>query len=1191
MPERAAQKSVEVADFKKILSRNVSLPLGLGILSAGVFVGIMMYLLNVLSWVEHTERVIANANHLSKLAVDMESGMRGFLLTGDEAFLLPYRIAEPQFEPELAALSALVQDNPAQVESLRRVMSGQRAWARYAAATIDLKRRGGDYLNSIKLGEPKVQMDQIRAEFVLFIATEERLRLLRTESARTSTEVLVVVYLLLNIGVAALLALLGRGELMRLAENYGESMRQQMLHNTELERNAWARTGESELGTRIAAQLQLLPLATTTLDFVTGYVGAAVGALYLVEAGGRLRRIASHGLRHADAADDADAPVHHLQPRESLVGQAAFENRLIQLDAVPAGYLDVSSGLGAAAPRHLVIAPLMSEGRVNAVLEVGFLREVTALDHDFLKQVGENIGASLEAALQRERLEDVLGETQRLNEEMQVQQEELRVTNEELEEQSRALEESQVRLENQQAELEQTNEQLIEQAAMLDLRNAALAVSRRELEERALALESASRYKSEFLANMSHELRTPLNSSLILAKLLSENNKGNLDDEQVSFAETIYAAGNDLLDLINDILDIAKVEAGKLELSLEHVPLQRVLQSLTTTFEPMAGQKKLRFSVDPDAGLPLTLHTDRQRLEQILKNLLSNAIKFTDAGAVTLAVRSAVVGQLDFIVSDSGIGIEAQHQESIFEAFSQADGTTSRRFGGTGLGLSISRDLAALLGGAISMQSTPGVGSQFTLRVPVDHFAGNTQQEDGDAHVAGAVTPAPPSSAMPTARLPMPAPMPAPAPPSVAQTDLPSAPASAPVRPTEPFADDREQPANGERTVLVIEDDPVFARILYNLAHEQQYRCLVALNAEDGLAMAQQHQVDAILLDLGLPDRSGLSVLQVLKETPATRHVAVHIISGTDNGAEALHLGAVGFARKPATRDDLRDVFLKLEARLSQKIKRLLLVEDDAVQRESMVRLIADADVEIVAVDSGEQALARLRDTVFDCMVVDLSLPDMQGGQLLERMASEPICAFPPVIVYTGRSLTRAEETDLMRYSRSIIIKGARSPERLLDEVTLFLHKVEDQLSPDRQTMLKAVRSRDRVFDGRTVLLVDDDVRNVFALTSALEQLGLKVEVGRTGFEAISQVEALPLIDLVLMDIMMPGMDGLEATRRIRQDARFRHLPIIAVTAKATRHDHEQCLLAGANDYLPKPIDLARLNSLLRVWMPKLERN
>jgi CheY-like chemotaxis protein len=516
-------------------------------------------------------------------------------------------------------------------------------------------------------------------------------------------------------------------------------------------------------------------------------------------------------------------------------------------------------------------------------------------------------------------------------------------------------------------------------------------------------------------------------------------------------------------------------------------------------------------------------------------------------------------------VSDSGIGIDPQQHELIFEAFRQADGTTSRRYGGTGLGLSISRDLTQLLGGTLTVQSEPGQGSTFVLQLPAK------------------APQASPAALQPSAVY---TPRPAQAPSVASLAPKPPAPVPAPQ-----FADDRSIPRDQVRRVLVIEDEPQFAHILYDLAHELGYRCLVAHGAADGFELATQFLPDAILLDMRLPDSTGLDVLQRLKDSPHTRHIPIHVVSAAEGvqGA-ALQMGAIGYALKPATRDELMKVFGRLEEKLTQKVKVVLLVEDDELQRESVIRLIGDDDIEIVAVGSGEEALELLRTRVFDCMITDLKLPDMQGSELLKAMAAEEIVSFPPVIVYTGRNLTRDEEAELQRYSRSIIIKGARSPERLLDEVTLFLHKVEAELSSERRGMLKTARGRDRIFEGRTILLVDDDVRNIFALTSALEQRGAIVEIGRNGREALARLDQVSEIDLVLMDVMMPEMDGLEATRRLRGDPRFEKMPVIAITAKATKDDREQCLAAGANDYLAKPVDLERLFSLLRVWMPKMER-
>jgi len=1149
-----SEMRTDSTQFRRILSRNVAMPLGMGVLSALVFVGIIAYLINVLSWVEHSEQVIGRANEVSKLSADMETGMRGFLLSGDQDFLDPYRIARSRLESGLNGLTEMVKDNPAQAERVERIRAAQTQWQAFAEDVIARRNSNGEFIELIKSGRGKALTDEVRRQFANFILEEQGLLQERNQSSRAVIAWSVAIFLLFSLLVAGLLALFGRRELLHLSATYNETLEHEAQHNALLRHQDWLRAGQTELAAKTMGINDLEPLAQAVLDYVTRYLNGAVAAMYVRNDDGVLRRIGSYGF----APDSRHAQV--IQPGDSLASQAAQQNRIVTLRELPPGYIKVGSALGEAAPRELLIAPISNFGKIKGVIEVGFLHGVRERDIEFMEAIAQAVGAGVASVLYRQRLQLALEEQQAMNEELQVQQEELRTANEELEEQSRALEESQSALENQQAELEQTNEQLAEQASRLDTKNAALVQAQDQLRDRALELERASRYKSEFLANMSHELRTPLNSSLILAKLLSDNAAGNLNEEQVRFAQTIYSAGNDLLNLINDILDISKVEAGKLELVPEDLPLRRVVEGLARVFEPLARQKVLEFALTVEPGVPAAIHTDRQRLEQILKNLLSNAVKFTDEGSVGLNVSATDDGWIQFRVRDSGIGIAPEQQEKIFDAFHQADGTINRRFGGTGLGLSISRDLTALLGGTLTVASTPGEGSTFILSLPRN----------------GAVAATPPAPQLVHA-----------APPQRQPAPLPEEAAPAPLA---SFADDRAQPSTGVRSVLVIEDDPDYARILFALAHDMEFRCLVALTAQEGLELAAAESPDAILLDIRLPDDSGLSVLQQLKDNPATRHIPVHVVSSQDNGGEALHLGAIGYALKPTSREQLEDVFRKLKDKSSQKIKRVLLVEDDERQRDSVVQLVSDTDVEIAAVGTAQEALDLLRGEIFDCMIIDLKLPDMQGNELLQRMSMEELCSFPPVIVYTGRNLTRDEEAELLKYSRSIIIKGARSPERLLDEVTLFLHKVESKLSSERQTMLKSVRGRDRVFEGRTILLVDDDVRNVFALTSALEQRGAHVEVGRNGFEAIAKLDENEAIDLVLMDVMMPGMDGLEATRRIRQDKRFARLPIIAITAKAMKDDQEQCLAAGANDYLAKPIDLTRLYSLLRVWMPTLER-
>ena len=879
-----AQAAIDQQGFRSILTRNIVLPLAMGALSVALFVALILYLLSVLSWVEHSEHVIGNVNEVSKLNSDMESSMRGFLISGDDAFLQPYDIARARFGREVDTLSELVSDNSTQVNRLGRVKGLNQQWTDFAQEVINQKRRNQDYVQTVLTGRGKNLNDEVRRELTNFTLTEQRLRQERNTEARSTTLWSVAAYLLFTLGVSGILAFMGRRQLVRLSDSHAQALQRQVEHAGQLEQQAWLRNGQTRLAEKLLGQSGLTGLGHNALSFLTHYLNAPVAAFYVREDSGNLKRVAAHGF--TPVTEQVEQTLYNAQ---GLVGQVAAQNQVMQLDDVPANYLTVNSGLGQASPRHVLLMPLHHDGQVTGVIELAFLRALAPRDLELAGIMANSIGTALHSAFYRQRLQDALAETQQLNEELQVQQEELRTANEELQEQSRVLSQSQATLENQQAELEQTNEQLAEQALSLDHKNMALRDAQTEIEKRAEELARASRYKSEFLANMSHELRTPLNSSLILARLLSENPQGNLSDEQVRFAQSIYSAGNDLLDLINDILDISKVEAGKLELVPETLTLASLVESLKNTFEPLAQQKTLVFDMDIDRDAPAAIVTDRQRVEQILKNLLSNAIKFTEKGVIRLHVSAQPHGGVALAVQDSGIGISPEQQEIIFEAFRQADGTTSRRYGGTGLGLSISRDLSALLGGTISVHSTPDNGSTFTLHLPAILAEPESPPETEQSASAAGAIPLSDSHAVPAL---------APA------ADTPINPRSLPA-----FADDRHAPRPG-RTVLVIEDEPAFARILYELAHELNYSCLVALSAAEGVALALQFTPDAVLLDMGLPDGSGLSVLQRLKESPLTRHIPAHVVSGQDRREAALHMGAVGYAVKPATLEDQHGVRL-----------------------------------------------------------------------------------------------------------------------------------------------------------------------------------------------------------------------------------------------------------------------------------------
>ena len=1098
--------------------------------------------------VAHSHDVMAALDDILSLMKDAETGQRGYLLTNDEQYLAPYTNALNQIDERVAYFEQLVADNPEQLAHIPALKHHIAAKQSELAQTIELRRtRGADSARSLVLsGRGKSEMEALRQEIAAMDTIEDALRARRLDEADVAFNTAVwsgVSVTLLGLILAAVIT-----SILRRAA--------QTAHRQE-----WLQSGHLLLAERLVGDQKIKELADGALHFLCDYLGAQAGVLF-VESGGVFQRTATFAL-------PATASVpEHIKLGEGLLGQAAKDGKMQLVDDVPEGYLTIGSALGQQRPRHLLIAPASMDGVVNAIFEFGFFNGIGSESLELLERVREPIAVAVRSARYRARVQELLEETQRQSEEVQAQSEELRVSNEELEEQSRALKESQANLEVQQATLEQTNAQLEEQTSFLEEQKNDLQKAKTRLEEQTRLIEQASRYKSEFLANMSHELRTPLNSSLILAKLLADNREGNLNSEQIKYAQTIQAAGNDLLTLINDVLDLSKVESGHLEVKPETVNLAHLLESLRGMFEATAKQKGLSLNLRIGADVPASLITDSQRLEQILKNLLSNALKFTERGSVSLEVNRAPERHLAFVVRDTGIGIATDKQQIIFEPFRQGDGTTNRKYGGTGLGLSISRELVRLLGGEIALASEAGRGSTFTLVLPEKYTEAvpKNKAEAGMINVAPVVV-SPPSEERSNGRSKM-------------RIHSPR------------IVDDRGTLTGNARVILIVEDDETFARIVADLAHEMSFQCLIATSADEAIALAQQYTPGAVVLDIGLPDNSGLFVLERLKKDGRTRHIPVHVVSASDHANKALSMGAIGYMLKPVQREQLAQAFQKLEFRLTQKLRRVLIVEDDTVQLESLQQLLGSSDVETVGVNTAADCLEKLKSATFDCMVLDLTLPDSSGFSLLETLSANDHYSFPPVIVYTGRELTAGEEQRLRKYSKSIIIKGAKSPERLLDEVTLFLHQIVSELPAEQQKMLADVRGRDEALAGRRILLVEDDVRNIFAVTSLLEPQGVKLAIARNGREALTELEKASqdgslAIDLVLMDIMMPEMDGMTAMREIRKKPEWKKLPIIALTAKAMRHDREQSLDAGANDYLAKPLDVEKLISLIRVWMPR----
>ena len=945
----------------------------------------------------------------------------------------------------------------------------------------------------------------------------------------------------------------------------------------------WLKAGYNELNNAMRGEQDIHTLSNNIIAFLAGYLNSFVGALYVVQDDGNLHLTGGYAYR----VRVSETNVFSIG--EGLVGQAAQDKKMIMISEVPSNYVKIESGTGSTIPHGLLVKPFFFENRVTGVIELGAFYRFSDLQLDFLNGVIENIGISLNTAKSRSLMTKLLDETKEQAEKLRAQQQELWKTNEALEERTRALEDSEKHLQTQQEELRVANEELEERTQALEEqrdairnKNKELEKAQQEIQKKAKDLEQANNYKSEFLANMSHELRTPLNSILILSQLLTSRDITNLTDKQLEYARTIHSSGSDLLSLINEILDLAKVESGRMELHLEQVELSELLDNMEKLFKHVAVEKGIEFKVVSGNDLPLALRTDAQRLQQVVKNLISNAFKFTHAGSVTLEVNRCpgdvkllrnnfdATNALAISVKDTGIGIPADKQEAVFEAFQQADGTTSRLYGGTGLGLSISREFAKFLGGELQLVSEVGKGSIFTIYLPVIYPESNSSVAEERSR--SKVQQFKPLVAFPEKLLQSTE--------TVGSRQLSNLQVA-----DEQIVDDRKTIVVGDKLLLIIEDDINFAKILVEQARNKGFKCLVAEDGETGLHFADYYRPSAIILDIGLPGIDGWEVMDRLKENPDTRHIPVHFMSATDRSSDAIKMGAIGYLVKPISLEKLNEAFKNIENKVVETLKRLLIVEDDELQRRTLVELIGNGDVETTAVGEGSVALTLLRTEQFDCVILDLGLKDISGFDLLEKIKNDNRIARIPIIVYTGRDLTRQEEDKLKRYTDSIIVKGVRSAERLLDEANLFLHRVEANLPEDKQRKIRMSFDKEAVLKDKKILLVDDDMRNIFAIGSVLESKGMKMVVARNGRESLARLDEEPKMDLVLMDIMMPEMDGYEAMRQIRAQERFATLPVIALTAKAMKGDRNKCIEAGASDYLAKPVDIDKLLSLLRVWL------
>jgi signal transduction histidine kinase/DNA-binding response OmpR family regulator len=924
--------------------------------------------------------------------------------------------------------------------------------------------------------------------------------------------------------------------------------------NRENEEKLWIHSGIEKINESLRGEKETGRLSNDALTAFVEYVGGQVGLLYT--ASGQYLE-----LKGRYAIEDAQMLPEKLMFGETLLGQAAQQKKLMHLKNIPDDFIKIKTATGNAVPRNVLVIPLVHDGTTEGVMEIGTLDAFEPQVLSFISQVTPAIAIALQTSRNRQKLQELFEQTQAQAEELQAQHSELENINAELEAQTEKLQASEEELKVQQEELMQANQEMEERSRLLEERNQMIVEQNLQIQQKAEELAQSTRYKSEFLANMSHELRTPLNSVLLLSRLLAENNDKNLNSDQVEYAKVIQGSGQALLSLIDEILDLSKIEAGKMELEYHPVLLQEIVNDMSSLFQPMAKEKRLELLIETDAQLPSQIETDKMRLEQVLKNLLSNALKFTSKGSVKLEIKphDKNPSLLVFKVTDTGIGIAKEKQALIFEAFQQEDGSTRRKYGGTGLGLSISRELTRLLGGQIYVESEPGKGSSFRIEIPVSKKIAEETKESSPENILleEEVAPAPLPSKF------------------YRSEDIP-----------QEVPDDREHIQAGDKTILVIEDDTSFAKALLDYTRSRGYKGLVAVRGDEGISLAKQFRPSGILLDIMLPVKDGWEVMEEIKSDPSIRHIPVHMMSSIEAKKESRLKGAVDFINKPVAFEQMQEVFKKIEHVLSKESKKVLIVEENPKHAKALAYFLESFQVNTEISHSVDKGVSMLHQNEADCVILDMGIPDANAYETLEGIKKMPGMEQLPIIIFTGKSLSKNEEMRIRQYADSIVIKTAQSYQRILDEVSLFLHLVEENKSKQKQANgYKRLGAMNEVLAGKKVLVTDDDVRNIFSLTKALELHNMQVITAVDGKEALKQLEANPDTAVVLMDIMMPEMDGYEAMQNIRKQKAFKKLPIIAVTAKAMSGDREKCIKAGASDYISKPVDIDQLMSLLRVWL------
>lgn len=1152
-------------------------------------------LLNSNYWVNHTQEVIYNLNEGISILTDAQTSMRGYLITGSEQFLDQYNDAEKRSDKYFNILDELTQDNPSQQKNLKEVKARTHTFYKYLHNQVVKKRLGGQNV-TFDLNEGKKMMDELRSYYRNIENTEQILLKERNANSQrygNYSFILIIAAFIIAFIITIMFFLrilkdynercLLQEELEKkdreTAErihaistvasnisngNYdirvddtnsdalgivGESLNSMGISLKSsfdlLSQKEWLQTGIAQLNNVMIGDKELETLSKDVIEFLCQYTKSNAGVIYSTE-GDELYAISGYSYL-------PNKSRVHIKKGEGLIGQCVASRKILELKSFSENDVQITYALGEIKPKHIVAVPLI-DTKIEGAFELANVKEFTEIDLEFIKTVSNNIAIAIKSTRNRKRVLELLEETQAQSEELRIQHSELEAMNAELEAQTEKLQASEEELRVQQEELEQTNEELSERSVLLEERNT-------EIQKKSEALELTTRYKSEFLANMSHELRTPLNSILLLSRLLAENNNKSMNSEEVEFAKVIQSSGNSLLGLIDEILDLSKIEAGKMELEFLDVSTKEITDNLSNLFSVVAKEKKIDFEIIAKDA-PLLIKTDKMRLEQILKNLISNAIKFTEKGSVSLEIKLNEDDDkiICFIVKDTGIGIPLDKQPLIFEAFQQADGSTKRKYGGTGLGLSISRELAKLLKGEIILHSKLNEGSTFTLCLPV--FGSEIKKIT--------VEKTPPIEIEPN---------------ETANAENQKYKYISTVIPDE-IEDDRDLISQNDKVILIVEDDINFAKSLLSFTREKGYKGIVAVRGDYALNFALLYKPIGVLLDIELPVKSGWEILEELKNNSQTKHIPVHIMSSHKLKQESLLKGAVDFLDKPVAFEKIPDVFMRIEHIISKEAQKVLIIEDNPKHAKALAYFLGSNNINSEIKSEVSEGLKALNKSEVDCVILDMGIPDKQAYEILDGVKKSPGLENLPVIVFTGKSLSLKEEVKIKKYADSIIVKTAHSYQRMLDEVSLFLHLVEENKgSEGKKENHKKLNLLNNILFDKTVLIVDDDVRNIYSLTKALEVFKMNVITAFDGKEAIKVLGENPNTDIVLLDMMMPNMDGYETAEKIRSTPKYLTLPLIAVTAKAMTGDREKCIKAGASDYITKPVDIDQLLSLLRVWL------